>query len=80
MTSTFPPFRNVTSVPNELSNASAVLMSLNIGAFVRVTGSSVSRVTGISAKQAFFAPAIEIFPFKGPFPVTSIESKFIPFE
>ena len=80
MTSTFPPFKKVTSVPNELSNASAVLMSLNIGAFVRVTGSSVRRVTGINAKQAFFAPAIEIFPFNGPFPVISIESKFNPFE
>ena len=80
MTSTFPPFRNVTSVPNELSNASAVLISLSIGAFVRVTGSSVRRVTGINAKQAFFAPAIEILPFNGPFPLTRIESKFNPFD
>ena len=47
---------------------------------VSVTGSSVRRVTGIKAKQAFFAPAIEILPFNGPFPVTNIESKLNPFE
>ena len=77
---TFPPFKKVTSAPNELSKASAVLISLKIGAFVSVTGSSVNSVTGIKVRQAFFAPAIGIFPFKGPLPLTNIESKVNPFE
>ena len=78
-TRTLPPFKKVTSVPNELSKASAVLISLKIGAFVSVTGSSVRSVTGINARHAFFAPVIEIFPLRGPFPVTIIESKISPF-
>ena len=67
-------------IRDRLSNASAVLISLKTGAFVSVTGSSVNSVTGIKVRQAFFAPAIGIFPFKGPLPVTSIESKFSPFD
>jgi hypothetical protein len=74
-----PPFKKVTSVPKELSKASAVLMSLNIGAFVSVTGSSVRSVTGINVRHAFFAPAIGIFPFRGLLPLTNIASKFNPF-
>ena len=77
------PVTLLTDEPVTLTNApilSDIKTALNIGAFVSVTGSSVRSVTGIKAKQAFFAPAIEIFPFNGPFPVTNIESKFNPFE
>jgi len=39
-----------------------VRMSDRRGALVSVSGASVSRVAGISVRQAFFAPAIGICP------------------
>src|SRR5690606_10151623 len=49
-------------------------MSESRGAFISVSGSSLSSVAGISARQAFLAPAIGIRPESSAPPVTMIES------
>jgi hypothetical protein len=54
-------------------------MSLNLGALVSVSGSSLNKVAGISVRHAFFAPAIGICPDSCVPPFTTIRSTaFVP--
>ena len=61
---TCPSCNADTSAPSDCSRAVIVLMSLSRGALVSVSGSSLSKVAGISVRHAFLAPAIGICPLQ----------------
>ena len=76
--STLPSCSDATSAPSEVSSVVIVRMSSRRGAFVSVSGWSVSSAAGISARQAFLAPAISISPLSGRPPATLILSIPVP--